>query len=449
MTTTSALFRLIRQALRGLLNASIMAVFFFAAWWLRPDGLPDKPYFAGFVISLPVALAVLSWSLLGFPGLVAALKDQRLAFILAVAVLTGWTLLSPGWATFRNQSTDAAQQWLAVAIFTLVVLCAPPHARWIAFALALGAVWQGVVVVAQWFLQESVGLYSLGEYHLWVTRPQVSIVVDRVVRRLRPYGLIVHPNIVGGYFTVALLALTGWLTDHGLATWRWLTRLIIVALGLWALCLTFSRSAWGAVVGGMVLIALAGFRRGSLRPGRVPVAVTMITAGAVVVAFVASYPGFILSRAGGGGAFIESEAISIAQRRVLISISLDLIRAHPVAGVGMGASDWEAAQILPSLSYPGMVAEKVHNMALLALSELGIVGFCLWATALVTAGLAIWRSTFDPYAVGIAAAAAALLAIGLLDHYPWTVFQFSLVLWGSLALAMHPRHGARVERSAT
>jgi len=444
---------LIRRGLRFILDVSVLSVFFLGGWWLRTEAFQGAPYFLGFAITLPAVAAPLAWIALGAPGLLSSLRDHRLSFLIALAAFTGWTLLSPGWSRFPNQSSDAAAQWTLVAIFTLVVVCSPPPARWAAVALAFGLIWQSVVVVGQWFHQASIGLYWLGEYHLWPTRPAVSVVVDGLIRRMRPYGLIVHPNIIAGYLTVALLALSGWLFSHGLARWRGIVRFGVLALGLWALCLTFSRGAWGALVGGIALIVIAAFRRGFARTGRVPIALTLMVSGAVIVAFVVAYPGFILSRTTGASASVDTEEISVAQRRILNGIALNLFLAHPAEGVGIGVSDWETAQILPSLPYPGMVAEKVHNVPLLALSELGLIGFCLWAAALVVAGLTIWRVAVDPFAIGLAAGAAALVAIGLFDHYPWSIFQSCLLLWGSLALAMAPQpsraSSVNMERSAT
>src|SRR5579859_498358 len=59
-----------RSVLNAVLKLSSLAVFFFVPWWLRP-GWPwlPTPYYGGFLVTVPVLLAVGSWFLLGLPGL--------------------------------------------------------------------------------------------------------------------------------------------------------------------------------------------------------------------------------------------------------------------------------------------------------------------------------------------------------------------------------------------
>src|SRR5258708_14177011 len=87
-------------------------------------------------------------------------------------------------------------------------------------------------------------------------RWQASMVVSGTDRLLRPYGLTLHPNTLGGYCLAALLCLTGWLSvDRGLARWRQGVRIFVMALALWSLCISFSRSAWGGLVAGDLFAA--------------------------------------------------------------------------------------------------------------------------------------------------------------------------------------------------
>src|SRR5437773_2145960 len=86
--------------------------------------------------------------------------------------------------------------------------------------------------------------------------------VDWRDRLMRPYGLTIHPNVIGGYFTVALLCMAAWLVvDRDLPRWRQAVRFGAMGLILWGLCLTFSRSAWGALAIGLALIGIAWWRK--------------------------------------------------------------------------------------------------------------------------------------------------------------------------------------------
>lgn len=438
------LISVLRAGLRRALNVSILAVFALAGWWLRPDypqwvGL--LPYYLGFLIAIPTVLTIALWVICGLPGLSGALSDARRWWLLAVAGLTYWGILSPTWSRFANPSYSAAGQLLLVALFTLAVTCAGPSARAITLALALGLVWQSVIMAAQFAVQRSIGLADLGEFALWPGRAGVSVVAAGNDSLIRPYGLMAHPNMIGGYLAVGLLALTGWFSalEGRIARWRWAVRGGVWALGLWALCLTFSRGAWLGFGGGLLVIALARMRPAARRAGLTRLTWARI-GGALAIsvgvglAFAAAYPQYLLARAGTGEQVTELRSVS--DRQVFAEIAQWIISKHPIAGVGIGASAWEAAQILPNTPYRELRAQNVHNLPLLVMSELGIVGVALWAAELLIGVLLAWRRAVDPYAVGLAAGGAALLVIGMVDHYPWAILHFALLLHACLASAI-------------
>jgi hypothetical protein len=207
----------IRPLLRGILSLSIYATFFLTGWWLRltrfDAGYPSQPFVLGFLVTLPVLLAFICWLLLGMPGLGAALRDSRRWWLLWLALLTFWALISPYWSAYPLSAYSASAQFLAVSVFALVVTCAAPPPKWIAIALALGVILLGVVSIGQFYAQRAIGLPLLGEFEINLQRQGVSIVRAGSETILRPYGLQPHPNITAGSLAVGLLALSGWL--HG------------------------------------------------------------------------------------------------------------------------------------------------------------------------------------------------------------------------------------------
>src|SRR5215510_3383252 len=92
------------------LHASISAVFFLVPWWLRPDWTPKAPapYFLGFLITVPVLLAIALWLLLGAPGLGRAVTDRRYLWITPLVLLTGWGFLSIQWTKIDYRSVAVA-----------------------------------------------------------------------------------------------------------------------------------------------------------------------------------------------------------------------------------------------------------------------------------------------------------------------------------------------------
>ncbi len=431
---------MIRRILRHILDKAILIVFFLVPWWFRPDGMPSGAYFFGFLITIPVTLSIVTWVLLGFPGLRSTLLDRRSWWIGFASLLLLWAFLSVGWAKHASDASSAAQQLAGVLLFTLVVCCAGPSARAVTTALATGLIFQGVITVAQVQLQHPVGLSSLGEFEIRPNNAGLSILDDGTAVLMRPYGLTIHPNVIGGYFAVALIAMLGWLTDCGLSRWRVVVRIGVTVLGFWALCLTFSRSAWGGFLVGFIAVLFWWQRRRLVQIPRRRLLVAAAGAAVVLVLFGVSYSTFLAARAGAGDE-TTTELRSISDREVLIGFAVQIIRAHPLVGVGIGNFPWAASDMINQSEYRGwMGGENVHNIHLLALAELGIIGAVSWIAVWSTGFWFAFRTVTDPYAVAIAGGALVLLAIGMLDHYPWSIFHFSLLMWSCLGVALNPRH---------
>ena len=150
--------------------------------------------------------------------------------------------------------------------------------------------------------------------------------------------------------------------------------------------------------------------------------------------FVAAYPDLVLTRV--GGEVENTELISIGTRQIFLDFAGQIIRRTPIIGTGIGTFPWEARDLLVRTSLRTLVqAENVHSVPILILSEIGIVGLVLWLAIVVTALVRAWRRALTPYAAGLAAAAVALLAAGVLDHYPWSMFPISLLSGILLATA--------------
>ena len=82
--------------------------------------------------------------------------------------------------------------------------------------------------------------------------------------------------------------------------------------------------------------------------------------------------------------------------------------------------------------------DNAHNIYLAAWAELGTVGLALLAVALVSGAWAAWRGLWrsgDAAGSLLLGGFVALAAVGLLDHYPWTILHFQVAFWGLLAAA--------------
>jgi hypothetical protein len=136
--------------------------------------------------------------------------------------------------------------------FCLMLVNAPLKQSLIAWPLAIGMAIQAAVGIPQFLLGHTLGLQWLGETAASAALPGASVVMVGELRWLRAYGLTQHPNVLGGLLVGCLWAVTGYyLTRRG---WARIALLVLLAMGLGTLLLTFSRAAWlGIVAGGVVL----------------------------------------------------------------------------------------------------------------------------------------------------------------------------------------------------
>lgn len=433
------------------IHIGILTTFSLMPVWYRFKPSPgsfDALYATGFLIFWPMLWTIVWWLLLRLPGFAALRRDRiRCAWALALLLLVCWAFLSWSWAytsTFRPEVTiGAALPFALTALFAIVVACAAPPSNHIISILVIGMVISGLIAGWQVAHQGSVNLEFLGEFNINPANSGVSIVQAGDVRWLRPYGLLPHPNILAGYLTIGLLSAATWIISDNQRT-RWIG-IGIFLFGLWILLLTFSRSAWIAFAAGG--FALLPFISGRLRARQlrwtIAAAVTLVAVAGI--AFFVLYRPFLAARTGEGDESVELRSIS--DRAVYTGMAYRAIGESPVLGVGMGNFPWRASYYLSFTDYD-LRGQPVHQVFLSAWSELGIVGYALTALTLilgVEAALSAIRwgmSATDPETISdsirqaaMLCAVIALMLVGLLDHYPWTLLHFQVAWWGLLAAA--------------
>jgi O-antigen ligase len=359
---------------------------------------------------------------------------------LALLLLALWGFISWQWSfthVMRPEvTTGAALPFGITALFAIVVACVPMSKHYIVAALVIGLIWNSLLTFLQVANQGSIGLKVLGEFTVSLTSG-ASVVQADGMRWIRPYGLLPHPNMLAGFLAIGLLAASAWVLSKRPLLW-WLGTMIAL-FGFFALLMTFSRAAWGALIlGGLVILFL-------LWRKRLPIHLleSLLTLGLILVVtfiFVLLFRPFLLARAG-----INTESIelrSISDRAVFNEFALRAIGESPVLGVGIGNFPWVASMYLMSTDYE-LRGENVHNIYLSAWAELGIVGLALTLLALALGAWAVIKNLSLPTSneseriarMALFSGFVALAAIGTLDHYPWTAIQFQAALWGLLAAA--------------
>ncbi len=434
---------MIRLRPHTILHASILLTFALIPVWYRlpitPPLLPPL-YVSRFLILLPMLVSIALWFALRLPGFGDLRRDPlRRIWALALLLLALWGFASQMWAYQRIPHPDvaatAALQFGLVALFALVAACASPNLRAIIAVLVFSLAWNSLIAGAQVAAQGSIGLNALGEFPLGIDQEGISIVQAGDVRWLRPYGLLPHPNMLAGVLALGLLGTGAWMLSPRRALWMIGTGLAVG--GMWAFGLTFSRAAWGGFVAGA--LATMPFLRRYLTPLRGGTRSRLLISAAALIGtgmlFVALYHPFLLARAGVGAESIEQRSVS--DRRVFTEYALRAVQEFPIAGVGIGNFPWRASYYLMFTSFD-LRGDSVHNIYLSVWAELGTVGLALYGLALLAglsaAARALWKRP-DAHGALLLGGVVALLAIGLLDHYPYSLIQFQTALWGLLAAA--------------
>ena len=230
---------------------------------------------------------------------------------------------------------------------------------------------------------------------------------------LRAYGTLPHPNILGGFTLILLIGpISFFMRKEKPNNFA----LLLLAPGVSLLALTFSRSAWLAlIVFSLVLIWKSRyFDRKRLA----------ILLAIIVISFVGIlFPYRQLVQARTLNPTSHSEEFSFIGRAWLNQEALKMISEHPLAGVGIGSFIIGLANQAGS----GYVIEPVHNVFLLAGAELGIPGLLLVIALSILFLYHLFKAE-NPNAILAGATLTGLGIISLFDHYLWTLAPGRLML---------------------
>lgn len=323
----------------------------------------------------------------------------------------------------------AFYKWIKVLEFAALgwyILKTKPSVSLITFCLSLAVFYSSILAITQFFLQHSIGgpLWFLGERTFTIDTPgiarinwcQVSSI--RCQEFLRPYATFPHPNVLGGFLAVTLPLIIYELTKR-----RKIFYLLTIGFGLVALLLTFSRSA---IVVGLIAIAytIARIKNYELRIKN------YIYLTFLFIIILTSY--FLLH---------NSPEESVVVREQLNSAAVKIFSRSPLIGVGAGNFLIELPKVLPSRAV--YFLQPVHNIYLLLLSEVGLVGTGIvgWLIFSIIKKYELRSKNYgqkqNTQIFILHTSLFIILLIGLVDHYPLTLQQGQLLLTIYLALSIH------------
>ncbi|HET7087784.1 MAG TPA: O-antigen ligase family protein [Anaerolineae bacterium] len=428
----------LRSLMLAASEAALLATVFVLAWqrnWpvelpgFDVAGVPFTHYLPTVrLVELFALASVGAYGLAGWPNRERLIHGPHRMFLISLLALCALALASALWAIHQGLAAVHAARVLVWVTFALMLVCGDWSMPRLAAAFLGGLLAHSAVGLLQVALQHFVGLGPrFGELPV---RPQdtwASVVFAGPVRFLRAYGLSGHPNVLGGHAAVGLILSFGLL-----ATWPRVWRALIVVAWtiIWMLLLmTFSRSAWLAIVAGGAAGAILLWRGRRWHRRTLVGSFTLAAIAAVVaVGFAVIFRPFLVGRV--DAASQPYETFSISERQDMIDVASQLIVTHPLTGVG--AANFSNAS-RGMLGYP---LDWVHNVPLLVTSELGLIGLAAFLGmngSMLAAGWTHWRSrSITLWQALLGGAVVGLSTIMLFDHYLWTAPQGAL-LWAFVA----------------
>lgn len=294
---------------------------------------------------------------------------------------------------------------------------------------------QGVFAIWQFFAQYVFANKWLGLAEHYSTVGGSIILQTNSERWLRAYGSLPHPNILAGFLVIGLL----FLVYLALIAKRRGQRIFILASLLAitpAIFFSFSRSAWVAMIVTFLLFGIWTFyhKNKIWRSGFLKI-VLLILIILVFLGFNFQQP--VLTRLTGEQ---DLEVASIYLRVAFTKQAWQIIQQHPWQGIGIGNYTLGVYQIVNG-AWPGYYYQPVHNIYILILTELGMVGLMVFFTI---GGLLLWQlktSVFSLDKMISFLALVAILIISLFDHYFWTLYFGVLIFWLILAFNLKKFNG--------
>ena len=355
---------------------------------------------------------ILIWGLLGFwvfreargfKGFGRLFVGERFVFLFFC-----FFVLVSGLSVFQATKRPAAvYKWLKLVEHVLFSFYVSKHTNlkkdWptIVKLLSIGVLFESVLAIAQWFKQSSIfGYWFFGENKFTVSTPGIATFDFFGTKKVRPYGTLPHPNVLGGYLAVVLPWVFYVLVRKMQNAKRFVTNywLLVTSCGAAALLLSFSRSAWAIGVLGLLGVFWLVLRRKS----------------SLFSPFYSLMP--------------SAYSLSFLRRAELNWIALEITKDNPLLGVGLNnftVRMGEYGQVSGWVHF----LQPVHNVYLLIAAETGLIGLAAFLFLLLFAINYLRLTINDPLRRLLLISLSQISLLCFVDHYFLTLQQTSLLFW--------------------
>jgi len=322
-----------------------------------------------------------------------------------------------------------------------------------------GGVFQAILAIAQFFKQSSLGLKFIEAGTYAPGAPGVATFVSGGEKVMRAYGSFPHPNVLAAFLLFAVFSFyTLWLSNAFKSKKSQLLYVICCMLCVFALFLTFSREVVLTFI--FVSLAFLLFRFFQLRAfyhseERLQHGKRLMILSLFFVVFSVASALFVLPyfKTRFVGISLQEEAIDL--RFFYDKMAVLMIKEKPLTGIGIGdfvnyshtanfqAFIRAANKTLESAGestreIPEWIYQPAHNIYLLIATEIGILGalfFVVFVLLKIIKAIKPIKPKEISEVIGpMIFLFVGFLAIGLSDHFFWTLQSGTIMFWLGLAL---------------
>jgi O-antigen ligase len=252
---------------------------------------------------------------------------------------------------------------------------------------------------------------------------------------LRTGGFLAQPIVFGHLQTIFVLFFIGallWLWNTFKAKWFWI---VVVAMSLAALLLSFTRGAWIGLIAGLAILFWMKSKK---------LFVISSVLGALLIGSAYAFWGAFQSRidyAFKGG---DSERVYIWKANV------EMFKEHPALGVGYGQNKNLMLEYYPKVNAPpGLLVSHAHNQYLEFLSGSGAIGLVFYLVFLFYPMLVAFKLLKNFIAtdqfhsallIGCIAALVSFIFGGLTEaNFEHSKMKYAMIIIWGLILALRER----------
>lgn len=284
----------------------------------------------------------------------------------------------------------------------------------------IGLIAPSLLAIWQFFTQSTFSSKYLGlAYHASSILGD-SVIETGVGRFLRAYGPFDHPNILGGMMVLGIILVLYSSLRTEINRNSRLFYLITLALFYLALLVSFSRTAWLALIISVPFILFIASRRGKFQRKLIGFFLFLIVG--ISLAVVIPNRELFLTRAQTQS---RLEQKSISERELYLSQAKKIIGQNWLLGAGAGNYILELEKQEPGHSV--WYYQPVHNYWFLVLAELGFFGLL----AMIIFWLAAFKKSFSKKLYPVI---LALFIFSLFDHWLWTQPFGLIIFFGTMGL---------------